>query len=103
MEYQKQQFSTAKQQLSAVQLNIKHALKEDAMPMAEDIAQFIAMSEEMCALSKPEWQDAMDQYKAVLVDFEAAVAKGDQTQVADIFHRIIEGKESCHKKYRKPK
>jgi len=97
----KEQFSSAKQKLSLSQLNIKKSFKDGKSPAEEDFRQFMSSAREMCRLGKNEWQEGMDRFRKLLAQFEEAIDAKSMDSAKELFHHLIENKESCHKQFRK--
>jgi len=97
---QQDEFKSVKQRLSKIQLVIKKELKEDRLPAAADTEQFMSISDEMNNLCHEKWRKTMDDYMVLLGQFQTAIRGGDLQRAQDGFHRLLDGKASCHKKYR---
>lgn len=97
---ERNQYRALKQELSRVQINIKHSLKADTLPRPEDSARFIRLSQEMHLISDKDWLEAMERYAMLLEKFSQAVESGNLHAVQDSFRQLLECKASCHKQFR---
>ena len=98
--YQQQEFRQLKQRLSAVQIEIKHAIKDGLLPKNEVAKEFITLSLEMNRLGKPEWQLAMNSYISKLERFQTGVESGDFLVLEKAFKDLLESKITSHKAFR---
>jgi XXXCH domain-containing protein len=98
---QHEEYQTVKRQLSAVQLEIKHALTESSLPKNEDVKLFVELSEKMKDLSLPAWQAAVQVYMDKLELFQSAFQAKEITGTKDAFAGLMEGKAAGHAEFRK--
>lgn len=97
---QQNEFKSVKQRLSKIQLVIKKDLKDDKLPGLEDAEQFIEISAEMDRLCQNEWRMTMDDYMLRLEHFQTAMKGRDLQTIKEAFQGLLDGKVSCHKKFR---
>lgn len=100
-EQQKHAFKQVKRRLSAIQKMLKMDLKDDQLPRAKDVSDFVAASEEMETFCPKAWRKAMDRYMDRLRQFQTAMAGRDLQTITDVFQKVVDGKVACHKEFRK--
>ena len=70
---QQNDFKSVKGRLSKIQLDIKKDLEKGLIPNKEDAGLFTRLSEEMERLCQDEWRLTMEDYVALLGQFQAAM------------------------------
>ena len=93
-------FKEVKQRLSVQQAAISKVLSDGKLPLPEDVAAFIATSQEMARLGDPKWNAAMVRYSDQLAQLERAMAADNPEEIRQAFDAVNDRKLSCHKAFR---
>ena len=100
MDERTDRFRSIKQRLSAVQQNINISLKADKLPADEVCNQFLELSVEFHRLSANEWATETARHINLVKVFIEATRIKNQQLAEETFEKLLDGKVSCHKRFR---